>query len=226
MSIEQPSTPPRLAKPRPLPPGVKADAVWGDHKWIVDGAEVEADRYRLRWWLEPDKVLELPTFTPTLALEREVAIIGLNPSRASENSSDNTLTRCWRFVTGWGLARLCMYNLFSARGTDPEVLLSYHGESGHNVPYVAAEARRVHDAGGLVIAAWGDLPSGQRRDGSKLARPELRRLHHIIEQRDQEMLVALAGVPLHVLALTADGKHPRHPLMLKKTCTPTLWGPT
>ena len=218
-----PSTPPRLAKPRPLPPGVKADAVWGEHKWHVEGAEIEADRYRLRWWLEPEKVLGLPTFTTPVDSIIEIAFIGLNPSRASETSSDNTLRRCWDFVRSWGRVRLSMYNLFSARGTDPEVLLSYTGEDCRNVPYVATEARRVHAEGGLVIAAWGALPSGQRRDGSKLERADLRRLHEYICIRDEEMLAALAGVPLHVLALTADGKRPRHPLMMPGDVTPTPW---
>lgn len=221
---QQPSTPPRLAKPRALPPGVKADAVWGDHKWVVDGAEIEADRYRLRWRLIAEEVLGQPVFTPE-DVDREIAFIGLNPSRASETSSDNTLRRCWGFVRSLGHARLSMYNLFSARGTDPEVLLDYTGEDRRNVPYVVAEAQRVHDAGGLVIAAWGDLPSGQRRDGTRLAREDLRRLHDYIRIRDEEMVAALHGVPLHVLALTADGKRPRHPLMLPKTCKPTIWRP-
>lgn len=225
--IQQPSTPPRLAKPRALPPGVKADAVWGDHKWVVDGAEIEADRYRLRWWLEAEseKVLELPTFSASVDSIVEIAFIGLNPSRASENSSDNTLRRCWGFVRALGHIRLSMYNLFSARGTDPEVLLTYTGDDCRNTPYVAAEAQRIHAAGGLVIAAWGDLPSGQRRDGTRLAREDLRRLHDYIRIRDEEMVAALHGVPLHVLALTADGKRPRHPLMLPKTCKPTIWRP-
>jgi len=46
--------PPRLARKRPLPPGVVADAVWAGHTFELDGQQVRSDRLRLRWWFEAD----------------------------------------------------------------------------------------------------------------------------------------------------------------------------
>lgn len=206
-------TPPRLARKRPLPPGVKADAVWGERTVEIDGEQVPADRYRLRWWLDADLFATQPV--------DRFAVIGLNPSAASEDSSDNTLTRCWGFALGAGHRRLSMYNLFPARGTDPEYLLTYQGPDD-GVEYVVSEAARVHAAGGVVIAAWGDLPSGEGLDPV-----ERRRLRQLIDDRARVMAdaLAVARVPLHALALTADGKRPRHPLMLRKSCQPFVWRP-
>lgn len=203
--------PPRLARKRPLPPGVVADAVWAGHTFELDGQQVRSDRLRLRWWFEAD------LFAGD-GVDR-FAVIGLNPSAASEESSDNTLTRCWGFALSAGHRRLAMYNLFGARGTDPEYLLTYDGVPD-NVAYVVGEAQRVHAAGGVVVSAWGDLPSGEELP--PLARRELRA---VVADRADLMLSALreARVPLHALALTADGKRPRHPLMLPATCRPTLW---
>ena len=79
--------PPRLARKRPLPPGVVADAVWAGHTLELDGQQVRSDRLRLRWWFAADLFDRAPV--------DRFAVIGLNPSTADEESSDNTLTRCW-----------------------------------------------------------------------------------------------------------------------------------
>lgn len=209
---------PRLAKTLPLPPGVVAEPVWGPKKWASPEGEIEADRLRLRWWLE--STLPLPG-----RRDGEVAFCGMNPSSADGTGKDLTLGRWWGFATAWGYQRQAVYNLSSARGTDPEWLLSYAGDPD-NVRYVGEEARRIVLEGGTFIASWGDLPSGQRRDGTKMDPAARRALRELLTELQVRMLEALraSAVPVYVLALTANGSRPRHPLMLRSSgVLPTLW---
>lgn len=66
-----------------------------------------------RYWLEaqlsgnPDKVC---------------LFLMLNPSTATEDASDQTLTKCKRFAGQWGYGTLRVVNLFAFRTSDPEDL--------------------------------------------------------------------------------------------------------
>ena len=72
-----------------------------------------SDDRHYRYWLEaklsgnPDKVC---------------LFLMLNPSTATEDVSDRTLTKCKRFADQWGYGTLRVVNLFAFRTSDPEGL--------------------------------------------------------------------------------------------------------
>jgi len=121
----------------------------------------------------------------------------LNPSTADETEDDPTLRRCMGYASAWGLAAVCMTNLFAYRATKPKDMKSAADPIGpDNDRYLRAIAK---DAG-VVIAAWGT--HGAYRGRAHDARTLLHNLHY--------------------LRLTKNG-HPAHPLYLPAALTPTLW---
>lgn len=188
---------PRLAARLPLPPGVKATAVYGSR--LRDDGE-PAERLLLTWSEEGLFGADRPP----------LCVIGLNPSSADEHGSDRTLLRDWGFRCRLGFGRLDKNNLFDVRGTDADVLLTDTGSDG-NVSYVAEHARRVIAEGGTVLACWGGPYSPSK-------------LQRVVAARAEEVLQALEGVPLHALALSQDG-FPRHTLFLPGASVPFLWRP-
>lgn len=192
--MNAPTTSPRLARPLRLPLGVVSeDPEWGETRY-PNGEH--ADRFALRW-----RALD--------ANGPRVAFIGINPSAASHLVADATLIRCWGFTKAWGRSDLTMLNLFSARGTEPSCLLDYAGPVA-NVDRVASIAQQVHASGGVVVAAWGAVPSG--------------RLGQVVRARIDVVCDALAEarVRLFALATTKDGM-PRHPLMVPNGVLLSPW---
>lgn len=128
-----------------------------------------------------------------------VAVIGLNPSTATEQQDDPTVRRCIRFAEEWGHGGLIMLNLFALRSTDPRWLISARDPIG---PANAAFLEYQTLFADRVIAAWGAhvdrIPEQAERARQSLAR---------------------TGRELECLGLTAAG-HPRHPLYLRADTTP------
>lgn len=135
--------------------------------------------------------------------EEFVQFIGLNPSTADENVDDPTLRRCQDFTKRWGYGAMCMTNLFAFRATQPRVMKIQQDPLGpDNLQHVFAVVREAK----LIIAAWG-------RDGN-----------HIREVSEQVIGgIRDLGAQIHHLGLNDDGT-PKHPLYLKATTVPVLWG--
>ena len=125
----------------------------------------------------------------------------LNPSTADGMDDDPTIRRCVSFANSWGYGRLVVCNLFALRATDPRALYKSADPVGSlNVVTVAANVVEA----GLIVCAWGVY--GHLKNAGSLFVDGCRRNGHAV----------------HHLGLTTAG-HPRHPLYLPATTTPTLW---
>lgn len=124
-----------------------------------------------------------------------VVFLMLNPSDATEDKPDPTVSRCIKFAQVWGADVLEVVNLFAFRSPYPKNLrrAAYRGDGPENDQQILAACKGAH----RVVAAWGaggdfDLVSERAR-------------------RVEEML-RFAGIALHCLARTDDGTCPKHPL--------------
>lgn len=123
--------------------------------------------------------------------------IGLNPSKATHEEDDPTVTRCIRFAKTWGCGALNMTNLFAFRSTKPEDMKRAASPIGAVNDDIIEETARSSE---IVIAAWG-------RHGAFL-------------ERSARVIKNLAGiVDLKCLAANDDGS-PVHPLYQPKNRVP------
>lgn len=121
--------------------------------------------------------------------------VGLNPSTADETKNDPTIRRCINFAKRWGCGGLIMANLFAFRATKPEDMKAAADPVG---PENDRWLIQLHNAAGLVIAAWG-------RDG-------------VFRERGAKVLAMLRrnrdGGDIGCFGLT-ENKQPKHPLYIK-----------
>ena len=130
---------------------------------------------------------------------RIVAFVGLNPSTADETIDDPTIRRCISFAKSWEFDALRILNLFAYRTTDPKILKNCSDPIGpKNDGFLYRKSKRCE----LVVACWGAFGSYKER-----ARFVLK---NVLGFRD-----------IYYLELTKEG-HPKHPLYLRKDCTPKL----
>lgn len=127
-----------------------------------------------------------------------VLFIGLNPSTADETEDDPTIRRCIGFAKSWGYGGLVMANLFAWRATEPSDMKRQNDPLGEKNDYWLVE---LASHAGVVVAAWGN-------DGC-------------FKQRSSQIRALLPD--LHYLKLNGTGE-PAHPLYLKQTLRPVLWG--
>ncbi len=130
------------------------------------------------------------------------AFIGLNPSTATAEKLDTTVTRCEHYAQAWGFAGFIMLNLFSYRATYPEDMLSHTDPSGdpENIDAIVWTAQHA----GKVVCAWGN-------DGAHLDRSTF------VKEK-------LQGTPLYCLKLNKT-LEPLHPLYAAKKLKAQLWSP-
>ncbi len=82
-----------------------------------------------------------------------VAFIGLNPSTATHEVSDPTVTRCVNYAKRWGFKEMIMLNIFALRSTDPKELYKAREPIGReNNDYIESYTEEAK----LVIAGWGN----------------------------------------------------------------------
>lgn len=147
-------------------------------------------QYRYVLWREWD--MTNPTY---------LNVIGLNPSKADENSDDPTIRKCIGFAKRLGFGALCMTNLFAFRATQPDDMKKATDPAGidnhHHVLQCASEA-------GTVLAAWG-------ADGK----------HHNQDLNVRQWMQSV-GVTLHCLRQNKDGS-PGHPLYIPYTAQPVIY---
>lgn len=164
--------------------------------WIQKGAEeagatfspCETYRYRLwRVW-DPHKP--------------QVSFVMLNPSKATHDILDPTVTRCIRRAQDWGYGGIQVVNLFGLRSTDPAALYQAVDPVGPGNFKAIVDAIRCTQ---ISVCAWG-------RHGSLLT------MGQIIRRRMNEFFPGRA----HYLRLNQDGM-PAHPLYLPYSLLPTPW---
>lgn len=139
---------------------------------------------------------------PAMADGSGVALFILaNPSTATAEVLDPTVTRCIGYATRWGYEWCHVVNARAWRETDPRkvppdpLAISDPGQPAFNDDVIQAEAMRA----GIVVAGWGAL--GGDRGPQILA------------------YLRAAGVTPLALALNDDGT-PRHPLARGKLSIP------
>ncbi len=118
--------------------------------------------------------------------------IGVNPSKADEDRSDNTITRCCNFARRFGYGVLEMGNLNAFRATDPRDMKAASDPVGpDNDDYLTHAIWRCD----LIVVGWG--------------------IHGAFKERDHKVLdfIRLAGKIPYCLGKTKDG-YPRHPSRL------------
>ena len=121
----------------------------------------------------------------------------LNPSKADEVRSDQTVTKSKGFAELWGYGTLWVCNLFALRTTFPKVLREAPEPIGDDNDEYILRGARQSDA---VVCAWGD-------DGAKVKGG---RVKHVLQLLDAE---GMTDKMWHIGALTKNGQ-PRHPSRL------------
>lgn len=161
----------------------------------------EDERHRYALWR---------TWGTTNGRLRLLAVVGLNPSTATHEVSDPTVTRVTKRAGQLGFDGLVMLNLGSLRSTDPRGILEdegWHGGALHD--WILVDAAESAE---MVLAAWGGPY-------------QPRKLGRLVEQRARDVAWALTPFRLHALGVTKDG-HPRHPLYQSYDVQPTSWSPS
>jgi hypothetical protein len=131
---------------------------------------------------------------------------GLNPSTASAERNDPTITREIGFSRRLGCRLMVKVNLFTARATKPENLWAHDDPIGPDADDALDRALAlIKTDRDRFICAWGGEPSGAH--GLK----EMYRLR----VRQTLARAKAAGVPLWCLGFTESGA-PRHPLYIPK----------
>lgn len=137
------------------------------------------------------------------AVPRTLAIIGLNPSKATHEKTDPTITRCIDFAKRWNFTRLVMLNLFAWRETDSSLLPQVGEPVGALNNQMIAEQINVADR---VLCAWGTGGGLNARDEAVME------------------LIRFSGHTPYCLAVTKEG-HPWHPLYVAAVTLPIVYTP-
>lgn len=132
--------------------------------------------------------------------ERVCLFVLANPSTATPEELDPTLTRCRGYAGRWGYGWVWMANVRAWRETDPKLLPFGSKALGPMNYYWLGEAVRSAD---IVVCGWGQL-------GGERARAVLE-------------IIRRAGKTPHALKLNGDGS-PAHPLFLRGDLRPFEMG--
>lgn len=123
----------------------------------------------------------------------------LNPSTATDDKPDPTVTRCIGFAKDLGYSGLIVTNLYAFRATDPKEMKTAESPIGaDNDRYILEMAKLCK----MTICAWGNH---DRKRGRFVAQ-----------------MLSSQGVNLAYLRLTNLGC-PSHPLYLPANLLPTRW---
>ncbi|WP_458792232.1 DUF1643 domain-containing protein [Yoonia sp. MH D7] len=133
---------------------------------------------------------------------KRALFVMLNPSTATEVQNDPTVERCERRARALGFGAFRVTNIFAWRDTDPRKMRAAVEPVGPANDVMIREAAVWADT---VIAAWGTHGVHLGR-GAQVA-----------------ALLRQTAQPIFTLGLTKDG-HPKHPLYIKYTQQPELWG--
>ena len=151
------------------------------------GADFSVDRlHRYHLWRQWD------------ASKPAVMFIGLNPSKADESETDNTITRVINFAKTWGYGKVHMMNLFTYVSTNPDYLIR-----DSNLESNFARIMELHAECDRIIFAWGKYRAAKERAAQ---------------------LTELIGKDAYCLKKNKDGS-PIHPLYVKGDTKPIKFQP-
>lgn len=88
-----------------------------------------------------------------------VMFIGLNPSRANENTPDPTIRRVMRFAYDWGFGGLYMMNLFAWVTAYPHELNTANDPTGENDHWLEKVSLQCE----MIVFAWGAFGEPKRQ---------------------------------------------------------------
>jgi hypothetical protein len=127
--------------------------------------------------------------------------IMLNPSTATEEFNDPTVSRCENITIGLGFKYMAVTNIFAFRATDPADMykMGIDAIGLNNDSAILDIAKRSK----MIICAWGNHGEFLER-GNKIRE-----------------LLQKNKISIHALKLNAGG-HPAHPLYLRKDLKPFL----
>ncbi|WP_296540155.1 DUF1643 domain-containing protein [Rhizorhabdus sp.] len=153
-------------------------------------SECEAYRYTLTWRWARDPLL--------------IAWM-LNPSTATHEALDNTVSGLIKRARVWGLGGVRVINLFAFRATEPADMKRAKDPVGPENDRCTLEILREAKADGdRVVCAWGAHGKHKGRDKAALG------------------LAAGVGIQLHAFQINDDGS-PKHPLYIAHEVEPQLW---
>ena len=140
-----------------------------------------------------------------------VVFVMLNPSTATAEKNDPTISRCIEFAKRWGFGRLVILNLCAYRQTKPALMfkrwkLGLDIVGSDNDATIEREVR----AADRVVLAWG------ANAGHKALRARARHVVALIQRASR--------TPPLVLRHTKDG-HPEHPLYIPGAIVPVQFNP-
>jgi hypothetical protein len=177
-----------------IPPSHLSDMEWGlvdNTQWNIpdrySGVRFsDCRRYRYALWRRWGRTEQ-----------KNLVVIGLNPSTADQIQDDPTIRRCIRFAKDWHCGGLVMLNAFGFRSTDPKGMAAVADPVGFDNDSVITEYAKSAD---MVLAAWGV---------------------HCPDERERELL-GVIGRDVHCLGRT-NGNKPRHPLYVRADVKPELY---
>lgn len=132
----------------------------------------------------------------------------LNPSKATEMATDNTVTRFEKWARAWGYGGLVVVNAFALRSTDPAELYRAQDPVGEGTALAHAAVAGI---GGRIVVGWGRHVAALERRG-----------HRGAQQLEALLLEHSTDGALYALAVNADGS-PAHPRGLRNDLTPVLY---
>lgn len=151
---------------------------------------------------------DLGTTERAARIEAELVLLFvlLNPSTATEQDNDPTITRCEGYALDWGYTHLWIANVFAYRSTDPYAMIKAQ-KRGEDVigPLNDAAIRAAAAHADAVVCGWGN--HGRLGDRSSKVR---------------KMLEDDLRTP-HVLKLNHKTEEPVHPLYQPRALTPRPW---
>jgi hypothetical protein len=117
-----------------------------------------------------------------------VMFIGLNPSTASHEKPDNTITKVMKIARNNGFGGFYMCNLFAIISSDPKILTTCDDPEGNNIQYLEHYGRHAD----TICFCWGNFKE------AKTIAP------HVVKQFPKAF----------ALTILKDGS-PKHPLYCK-----------
>lgn len=115
----------------------------------------------------------------------------LNPSTATAEIMDPTMTRCMGFAMRWGYGKMVVANIFALRSTDPKMLYLHSDPIGpDNNKHIVEMVQKAN----RVVVGWGN--------------------HGTFKSRGKAVLKLISPhTDIYCFGLT-EKKQPRHPLYL------------
>ena len=141
---------------------------------------------------------------PLDAIGPNVLFVMLNPSTATEETNDPTISRCIGYATRWGAKELRIGNVYALRSTDPKGLRC-------DDPVGLDNDRALIGLGcwaDIIICAWGNGVPGIG-----------------FGERIRTVVSNLQPSKLHALKINEKSGQPAHPLYLRGDLKPQKWAP-